>query len=77
MSGGAKPIGMTMCHLVCGEVDAALDWYQEDIEQRRPNGPMVAFAGFLRPLRASPRWSKVARLMNLPDAPDHTGDQSS
>jgi tetratricopeptide (TPR) repeat protein len=66
---GAVTIGKAMYHLVCGEIDAALDWYQKDIELRRPNAPMLAFAGFLRPLRASPRWSKVARLMNLPGAP--------
>ena len=51
---------------------------QPDAIDCRPNAPMVAFAGFLRTLRASPRWSKVARLMILPgDAPDHTEDQSS
>jgi len=62
---GAVTIGRTMYHLVCGEFDAALDWYQKDIELRRPNAPMIAFAGFLKPLRASPRWPKVAGLMNL------------
>ena len=64
---GAIPIGMMMYHLVCGEVDAAIDWYEKDIELRRPNGPMIAFAGFIKPLRASPRWPKVARMMNLPE----------
>jgi len=43
------------------------DWYQKDIELGRPNAPMIAFAGFLRPLRANPRWPKIARMMNLPD----------
>lgn len=63
---GAVTIGMMMHHLVCGEFEAALDWYQKDIELRRPNAPMIASAGFLKPLRASPRWPKVASLMNLP-----------
>ena len=63
---GRVPIGQTMFHLVCGEIDAAMDWYQQDIELRRPNAPMIAFAGFLEPLRASPRWPHVARMMNLP-----------
>jgi len=56
-----------MYHLVCAEIDAAIDWYQKDIELGRPNAPMIAFAGFLRPLRANPRWPKIARMMNLPD----------
>jgi serine/threonine-protein kinase len=62
---GAIPIGTMMYHLICGNVDAALDWYQKDLEQRRPNAPMMAHAGFLKPLRASPRWASVARMMNL------------
>jgi tetratricopeptide (TPR) repeat protein len=63
---GAVTIGMTMYHLVAGEIDAALDWYEKDIEAHRPNAPMVAFAAWLEPLRASPRWPHVAGLMNLP-----------
>jgi tetratricopeptide (TPR) repeat protein len=65
---GAVTIGMTIYHLIAGEIDAALDWYQKDIEAHRPNAPMVAFAAWLAPLRASPRWSDVTRLMNLPAA---------
>lgn len=29
-------IGTMMYHLICGNVDAALDWYQKDLEQRVP-----------------------------------------
>ncbi len=65
-SSGAAPVGMMMYHLVCAEIDAAIDWYQKDIELRRPNAPMIAFAGFLSPLRAHHRWPKIARMMNLP-----------
>jgi hypothetical protein len=63
---GAIPIGMMMYHLVCSEIDAAIDWYERDIELRRPNAPAIAAAGFLKPLRASPRWPKLAKMMNLP-----------
>ena len=38
---------MTIYHLMAGEIDAALDWYQKDIEAHRPNAPMVAFAAWL------------------------------
>ncbi len=63
---GAIPIGMVVYHLLCSEIDAAIDWYEREIELRRPNGVMVASAGFLKPLRASPRWPKLAKMMNLP-----------
>jgi eukaryotic-like serine/threonine-protein kinase len=63
---GAIPIGMVMYHLLRSEIDAALDWYEREIELRRPNGVIVAAAGFTKPLRASPRWAKLAKMMNLP-----------
>ena len=62
---GAITMGRMMHHMVCGQIEEALDWYQKDIELRRPNAPMIAFAGWLKPLRASPRWPAVARMMNL------------
>jgi TolB-like protein/Tfp pilus assembly protein PilF len=61
------PIGMIMYHLVCSEIDAAIDWYERGIEQRQPGAATFTSAGFLRPLRASPRWPKLARMMNLPE----------
>ncbi len=75
---GAIPIGMTMYYLTRSEIDAAIDWYEKDLELRRPNAPMIAAAGFARALRSHPRWPTLAGMMNLPGgAPDHTGDQSS
>ena len=56
---------MMMYNLVRGDIDAALDWYQKDVEQHRPNAPMIAYADYLAPLRAHPRWPQVAQLMNL------------
>jgi tetratricopeptide (TPR) repeat protein len=60
------PEGMMMYHLLCSEIDAALDWFERDIELRQPSATLVASAGFFRPLRASPRWPKLAKMMNLP-----------
>ena len=57
---------MTMYHLVCSEIDAAIDWYERDIELRQPGAAHLASAGFFKPLRASPRWPKLAKMMNLP-----------
>jgi eukaryotic-like serine/threonine-protein kinase len=62
------PGGMLMYHLVCSEIDAAIDWYERDIELRQPFAAMLASAGFFKPLRASPRWPKLAKMMNLPNA---------
>jgi TolB-like protein len=64
---GAIPVGMTIYHLVCGEIDEAIACYRKDIEQRRPNAPMIARAGYLKPLRDNPKWPEVARMMNLPE----------
>jgi hypothetical protein len=61
------PRSMLMYYLVCAEIDAAIDAYEIAIEQRHPGAVMTAFAGFLRPLRASPRWPRLARMMNLPE----------
>jgi tetratricopeptide (TPR) repeat protein len=63
---GMTPGGMIMYHLVCSEIDAAIDWYQRDIELRQPFAALLASAGFFKPLRASPRWPKLAKMMNLP-----------
>jgi len=40
-----------MYHLICGEMEAAIDWFEKDVIGRRPNAPSIALAGFLRPLR--------------------------
>jgi TolB-like protein/predicted Ser/Thr protein kinase len=60
------PGGMIMYHLVCSEINAAIDWYQRDIELRQPFAALLASAGFFKPMRASPRWPKLAKMMNLP-----------
>jgi TolB-like protein/tRNA A-37 threonylcarbamoyl transferase component Bud32 len=58
--------GSIMYHLICSEIDAAIDCYERDIELRNLRAPLSASAGFFKPLRASPRWHKLAKMMNLP-----------
>lgn len=58
--------GMHLYHLVCLEIDSAFDSYERDIEQRSLRAATIASAGFLKPLRAHPRWPKIAKMMNLP-----------
>jgi serine/threonine-protein kinase len=60
------PTGMIMYHLVRSEIDAAIDYYERDIELRNLRAPLYAAAGLFKPLRASPRWPKLAKMMNLP-----------
>jgi TolB-like protein/Flp pilus assembly protein TadD/predicted Ser/Thr protein kinase len=63
---GVVPTGVMMYHLVCSDIDAAIDCYQRDIELRRPNAPAIAAAGFFKPMRAHPRWPELMKMMNLP-----------
>jgi TolB-like protein/Tfp pilus assembly protein PilF len=67
MRGGMIPLGMVAYHLHCSEIDDAIDWYERAIEQRHPHAAQFASAGFIKPLRSSPRWPKLARMMNLPE----------
>jgi serine/threonine-protein kinase len=65
--GGIVPAGaMFLYHIVCSEIDSAIDWYEQAIEHRQPGAPMFALSSFVKPLRASPRWPRLARMMNLP-----------
>ena len=65
---GMIPVGLIFYHLVCSEIDAAIDWYERAIEQRQPVAAQWASSagGPFKSLRASPRWPKLARMMNLP-----------
>jgi len=58
---------MTLYHLFCSDTDAAIDRYQRNIEQHDLRAAVTASAGFLKPLRAHPRWPKLAKMMNLPE----------
>jgi len=61
------PGGMFWYHLVRSDFDAAIDWYERDIELRSLRPAVAASAGFFKPLRAHPRWPKLAKMMNLPE----------
>jgi Tfp pilus assembly protein PilF len=61
------PMALAVFHAMCGEPDAAADWFEKAIEQRDP-----AVVGYLRTplmkiLRSSPRWPALAKQMNLPE----------
>jgi TolB-like protein len=58
-------VGMIWHHLVCGHIDAAIDWYERAIEQRQPMAVLLAAAGYMKAVRSSLRWPKLAKMMNL------------
>ena len=64
----AAPIGMAIYHVLCSEKEKAAEWYEKAIEQREIYAIMYAHSALLKPVRESPRWPKLAKMMNLPEA---------
>jgi eukaryotic-like serine/threonine-protein kinase len=60
------PMGLAIFHTCCDEIDLAADWIEKAIEERFPSVAYWLQTGIAEPLRASPRWPKLAALMNLP-----------
>jgi tetratricopeptide (TPR) repeat protein len=60
------PRAHALFHLLSGEVDEGADWTEKAIEQRDPS--MMFYLRFVvcKGLRASHRWPKIARMINLP-----------
>ena len=56
--GGAA--GLAVFHAMGGDFDRAVEWAERAIEERHP-----LLVRTLRPLLAAPRWSGLARKMNL------------
>jgi serine/threonine-protein kinase len=61
------PMGLALFHVCCGEIDLAADWIEKAIEQRFPSVVYWLQGAIAEPLRSSPRWPKLAALMNLPE----------
>jgi TolB-like protein/Flp pilus assembly protein TadD/tRNA A-37 threonylcarbamoyl transferase component Bud32 len=53
-------------HLLCGDIEQGADWAEKAVEQR--DGSMMYYLRFVvsKGLRASHRWPKIARMINLP-----------
>lgn len=62
------PFGLAIFHTFCGEIDLAADWMEKAIEQRFPAVTTWLQGAQGEPLGNSPRWPKLAALMNLPEA---------
>jgi eukaryotic-like serine/threonine-protein kinase len=59
--------GMVRYHLCGSDIDAALDWYEKGVERREFFAAQAVSSVQLKPLRASPRWPRLAKMMNLPE----------
>ena len=59
--------GRVLYHLVCSEIDAAADWFETMLEHREPFAVVYVRSPIMKPLRDSPRWRKLAGMMNLTD----------
>jgi serine/threonine-protein kinase len=63
------PVGLALLYLLSGEIDRAADWVQKAIEQRHSLLMMLVIATPLaKPLRSSPRWPALAKMMRLPES---------
>jgi eukaryotic-like serine/threonine-protein kinase len=60
--------GRVLYHILVSDIDGAADWYEKMIDSREPFAVVFARSGLIEPLRQSPRWPKLAAMMNLPDA---------
>jgi eukaryotic-like serine/threonine-protein kinase len=60
--------GMVWYHLVCSDIDAAAEWLQKAVEQRQSILITNRRCVLMKPLRASPRWPALAKMMNLPES---------
>jgi len=70
MGDSPRPIiGRALYHLVCAEFDQAADWYERAINARDPFALVFANVPFADAFHRSPRWPKLAKMMNLPANP--------
>jgi serine/threonine protein kinase/tetratricopeptide (TPR) repeat protein len=60
------PDGAVLYRMLGSQIDAAIDAYAQVIEARHPVAAMMAAAKLFEPLRSSPRWPRLAKMMNLP-----------
>jgi serine/threonine-protein kinase len=62
--GNMARVGLLLYHLLCSGNDTTADWFAKMIEDRDPLAPPWSC---LKPIRSSPRWPALAKMMNLPE----------
>jgi len=60
------PTGVTIYHVIRGDLDAAADWYTRSVELRDPFALVFANGPLAQALWVSPRWPRIAAMMNMP-----------
>lgn len=58
--------GLAFFHMWTGEIDRAADCLQKAIEEGDSTVPALVHYAVFAPVRSSPRWPKLAAMMNLP-----------
>jgi hypothetical protein len=58
-----RPVGLFHYHLLCSGTDTTANWLAQMIEDHDPS---ALFWSCLKPIRSSPRWPALAKMMNLP-----------
>lgn len=59
------PMGMIVYHLLAGEPDDLLEWYERAVEEREPLAVAYTLDPNTAPLRSNPRWIALLRTMGL------------
>ena len=62
----AQPLGLVIYYILVSDLEKAADWMERAIEQRVPGAAAHRLVPIYAALHASPRWPKLAALMNLP-----------
>jgi eukaryotic-like serine/threonine-protein kinase len=60
------PRALAIYHLIRGEGERAVDWFEKMIDQRDNIAVFMPRLPYAKALRASPRWPALAKRMNLP-----------
>ena len=59
------PIALACFHLVCGEIDAAVDWAGKAVGERHPTFISWGVRPFEKLFRQAPGWPALLKMMNL------------
>jgi eukaryotic-like serine/threonine-protein kinase len=61
------PAGFYTYHAVLGQIDLVCDWLEKAIDQRDARATWILPHFFGNLITSSPRWPKLAKMMNLPE----------
>ena len=68
VDGYSDPTGPAVYYLVLGDLDGTADWAEKAVEERQP-AVFFFLHGHAAALKSTPRWPRLAKMMNLSGAP--------